>query len=95
MNPGLEKRGRHRCMQMVRRDDCHCVDAIVFARGFCPRHLAPVRVTAGNAGFFRARPGALCIGRQGARHQFEAVVKARGDPVHRADERALPAAHHA
>ena len=96
VDAGLQKSLRHGRVQVVGRDDGDRVDAIGSIR-FRLRHGAVVAVSAvrrdvqlGGAG-----AGALGVGRQGAGHQFVAVVHARGDAVHRADERALPATHHA
>ena len=83
-------------VDVVRGDDRDRVDA-VGARGFLGRHFLEARI-----GPLRRDPqlgggcfGAFRIGAERARDQLVAVVEARGDAVHGADERALAAADHA
>ncbi len=93
MDAGFEKRRRDPRMQMIRRNDRNRVDAVI-ACGFRRGHLAKVRIAARQADARRTRRRAFGIGRQRPRNKLEAIVDARRDPVHRADERALAATDH-
>ena len=96
MDAGFQEGPRGCCMGMIRRDDRDCVDAVLeppLAAGhFVKVGVDPVRL---QQQVLAGQPGALGIGRQGARNEFPAIVEARRDAMHRADERAAPAAHHA
>ena len=64
---------------------------------FPPRHfrevgVVPIRI---EQKVFAGKPRALGIGRERTRHELPAVVEARRDAMHRADEGAAPAADHA
>ena len=96
MDARFQERGGDRRMQVVGRDDGDCLDA-VGARGLGLRHGAVVAVAALGRDMQRlpACQRARRIGRQGAGHQLVLVVDARRNPVHGADECALPATDHA
>ena len=96
VDAGLEEGLGGRVMDVVRRDDRHDVDAVV-ARGLLRRHLREAAIGAlrRDPKLCRRGPGARRIGAQRARDQLVAVVQACGDPMHRTDEGALAAAHHA
>ena len=96
VDSGLQKSLRHGRVQVVGGDDGDRVDAVGPFR-LRLRHGAVIAVRAveGDMQLGGTGAGALGVGRQGAGHQFIAVIHARSDAVHRADESPLPAPHHA
>ena len=92
----LQKSLRHGRVQVVGRDDGDRVDAVGALRfSLCHGAVVAVGTVGRDMQLGRAGAGALGVSRQGAGHKFIAVVHARGDAVHRADEGPLPATHHA
>src|SRR5205807_8672032 len=96
VNAGPEKRGGDRRMQMIRGHDRHRFDAVL-ARGLARGHCGEVVVGAipVEPKLQSRRDRAARLGRQGPGHEHVLVVEPCGDAVHRADEGALPAPHHA
>ena len=96
VDAGLEEGLGGRVVDVVGGDDRHHVDRIG-ARHLLRGHLGEAAIGAlrPDPELGRRRFGALRIGAQRTRHQLVAVVEPRRDPMHRADERALAAAHHA
>ena len=93
---GLERVARGRVVLGVRGHDREHVDA-VGARRLAGEQLGMVAVgpVGGDAEVLRRRARALRVAAEDRGHHLIVVVEAGGGPVHRADERARPAADHA
>ena len=83
-------------VHVVRRDDGDRLYAVLQPR-LAPRHLlvAAVGAILAQADLESGGLGARRVGGERAGDQLVLVVDTRGDAVHRADEGALAAAHHA
>ena len=97
VDAGLEEGRGGRRVHVVRRDDRHRLDAVL--AGGARAWPSPAKRAVGALGSSPSaapeRMRLLRRGRQRAGHQLVLVVQPRGDAVHRADEGALAAAHHA
>ena len=96
VDSGLQERRGGPVVEVVRRHDGDDVDTVA-ARRLRRRHLgvATVGPFARHAEFGGRSPAAVGVTGESAGDQLVAVVEARRDPVHPADEGALAAADHA
>jgi hypothetical protein len=96
VDAGLEEGGGGVEMDMVGGDDRNDVDGVL-ALGLGLGHLGEAAIGAGgiDAEFEARRLRFLGRAGEAAGDQLVAIVQPGGDPVHTANERALPAADHA
>ena len=96
VDTGFKERLRRRVVQMVRSDDRDRIDPVC-PRRFGRSHFRKTAIGPIGRDVKIDRRGARTswIGRQSSSHQFEAIVKPRGNPMHCADETARAAANHA
>ncbi len=96
MNARFEEGFGHWVVHVVGCDNGYGLDAIR-ALGFCGSHfgVAAVGAIRRDVQVLRGGAAARWIRRQRGGNEFVMIVHARGDAVHRANERAGSASHHA
>ena len=96
VDAGLEKRLGDGVMEMVGRDDHHCLDA-VRPRRLARGHFAEVGIDAigGKAEIGAGRAGVGLVGGESPGLQFNQIIEPHRHPMHGADESVSPAADHA